>query len=129
MFLISDRMKDAFEENNLTGWKCFPIRLLNKKGEVIEGYRGLTITGRCGPIDNWKSEVVYKRLIPNGPIGKYYLGLHVGLDEWDESDFFLPKGSYGTIVTSTAAEVIRSSKLTNIQLTNLAEIETPVLEK
>jgi hypothetical protein len=123
LFLISDRMKSVLEKNALSGWQCFPISLLDKKGSEIEGYQGLSVTGRCGPIDVSKSEIIQKRLVPNGPLCTYYKGFYVGLDEWDGSDFFLPKYSYGTIISAKAADVIRSNKLTNIQLKTLADIE------
>lgn len=125
LFLISDRMKTVLEENNLTGWKCYPIRLLDKQGNKIEGYQGLSVTGRCGPIYVLESAAIYKRVVSEGPICKYYKGWHIGLDEWDGSDFFLPKRSYGMIVTAAAAKVIKSNKLTNVHLRNLAEIEVP----
>lgn len=124
LFLISDKMKTVLEENALTGWKTFEVKVLNKKGMEIQGYHGLSITGRCGKIDYSKSEVIKKRAVPNGPLGKHYKGLHVGLDQWDNSDFFLPEGNLGIIITSRAAEILKKNKLTNIRLSNLAEIET-----
>lgn len=123
LFLISDRMRSVLEENHLTGWKTFPVRLLDKSENEIVGYHGLSITGRCGPIDVSKSEIIYKRRVPEGPICKFYKGLHVGLDVWDGTDFFLPKHYYGPSITSKAADIIKSNKLTNIKLTNLADIE------
>lgn len=125
LFLISDKMKALLEENALTGWKTFAVKVLDKQGQAIQGYHGLSITGRCGKIDYNKSEIVEKRLVPNAPLGKYYKGLYVGLDNWDGSDFFLPEKYFGTIITSRAAEVLKKSKLTNIRLENLAVIETP----
>lgn len=123
LYLMSDKMKSLLQENKLTGWKSFSIRLLDKKENELQGYSGLSITGKCGPIDISKSEVFKKRLVPNGPRCTFYKGLYVGLDEWDGSDFFLPRHNYGTITTTKAAGVIKSNKLTNIRLTNLAEIE------
>src|SRR5688572_19185373 len=32
LYHISDRVKSVFEENGLTGWKTFPMRILDKKG-------------------------------------------------------------------------------------------------
>lgn len=125
LFLISDKLKGVLEESTLTGWKTFVVKVLDKKGQEIQGYHGLSITGRCGKIDYSKSEIIEKRLVPNAPLSKYYKGLHVGLDEWDGSDFFLPEKYFGIIITSRAAEVLKKNKLTNIRLENLAEIETP----
>src|SRR5437773_5414196 len=91
LYLISDHMQSVLEENKLSGWETFPIRLLEKNGAEIKGYQGFSITGRCGPIDISKSEVIQKRLVPNGPLSKFYKGYHIGLNEWDGRDFFLPK--------------------------------------
>lgn len=125
LFLISDKMKAVLEENALTGWKTFAIKALDKKGQEIQGYHGLSIMGRCGKIDYSKSKIIEKRLVPNAPLGKYYKGLYVGLDKWDGSDFFLPEKYFGIIMTSRVAEVLKKSKFTNIKLVNLGEIETP----
>ncbi|MCL2435394.1 MAG: hypothetical protein FWD09_04560 [Lentimicrobiaceae bacterium] len=126
LYLISDKMKAVLEENNLTGWKTFAVKVLTKKGEEIPGYHGLSITGRCGEIDYSKSEIIKKQLVSNGPFGKFYKGKHVGLDKWDGSDFFLPEKNLGTIITSRTADVLKKSKLTNIRMENLAEIEIMV---
>jgi len=124
LYIISDKMRTVLEENSLTGWKIFTIKVLDTKGQEIKGYHGLSIVGRCGPIDYNKSEVIEKRLVPNGPLSKYYKGLHVGLDNWDSSDFFLPEKNFGIIITQRAAELIKKYKITNIRLENLEEIET-----
>lgn len=123
LFLISDKLKAVLEENALTGWKTFAVKVLDKKGQEIQGYHGLSIVGRCGKINYSKSEIIEKRLVPNAPLGKYYKGSYVSLDEWDGSDFFLPEKYFGIIITSRAAEVLKKNKLTNIRLENLAEIE------
>ena len=49
---------------------------------------------------------------------------------WDSTNgmaaiFFLPEGSYSTIVTMKVADIVRSYKLTNVLLRNLSEIEIP----
>ena len=128
LFLISDRMNSILNDNSLTGWKTFPIKLLNKNDIEITGYYGFSVIGRCGPVDYSKCKIIEKQLVPNSPISKYYKGLYVGLDEWDGSDFFLPKNTFGTVISSKAAEILKKNKLTNIQLTNLAEIEKSVWE-
>jgi len=125
LYLISEKLKGILAGNNLTGWKTFEVKVLDKQGKEILGYHGFSVTSRCGKIDYSKSEIIEKRLVPNGPLGKYYKGLHIGLDKWDGSDFFLPENNYGTIVTSMAADILKKNKITNLMLRNLAEIETP----
>jgi hypothetical protein len=125
LYLISDKMKTVFENNQLTGWKIFAVKVLNKQGEEIQGYHGLSITGRCGERDTSKSEIIMKQFVPNGPLIKYYKGLYVGLDKWDGCDFVLEEKTIGAIVTRKAADTLKKNKITNIRLENLADIEIP----
>ena len=124
LYLISDRMKDVLEENKLTGWKTFPITVYDKKKNEILGYHGLSVTGRCGPIDGTKAKIIDKQLIVNGPILKAYKGLYVGLDKWDSSDFFIPEGSRCFVITEKTAKILKDKKIKNTQLDNLSEIES-----
>ena len=127
LYLISDRMKEILEKNHLTGWKVFPINLYDKKNKEITGYHGFSTTGRCGPINYKKSTIIEKRLVPTGPIYKYYKGLHIELDQWDGSDFFIPEKTCAIIITQKAANVLKKNKITNIRLKNLADMEMDIL--
>ncbi len=122
--LISDRMKAILEENHLTGWKVFPIKLYDKKGTEIHGYHGFSFIGKCDQSDYQKSEIIEKRLVPHGPLCKYYKGLIV--DDWDGSDFFTPEATYKTLVTKKAADILKKAKITNLELMNLADFEIHV---
>ena len=64
-----------------SGWKTYPITLLDKANNEIKGYNGFSVTGSCGPIDYSKSKIVEKRRVTIGPISKYYVGLPIGLEE------------------------------------------------
>jgi len=123
LYLISDKMKDILEDNNLIGWEAFSVKILDKYKQEIQNYHGLSITGRCGPIDYSKSEIIEKRLVPNGPLVKYYKGMHIGLDKWDGSDFFIPEKDFDIIITQRVANILKENKLTNIKLENIANIE------
>src|ERR1700761_4342310 len=70
LFLISDKMRSVLEDNQFTGWKTFEVKILDKENKEITGYHGLSITGRCGPIDYNKSEIIEKRTVPGGPLNK-----------------------------------------------------------
>ena len=126
LYLISDRLRSILEENELTGWKCFPIRIFDKKRNEVLGYHGFSITGRCGPIDHKKATIIEKCQIPEWPVRKYYKGLYVGLDKWDGSDFFIPEKSAWPIITKRTADLIKKNKITNIVIQNLADIECAV---
>lgn len=125
LYMISERMKDILESNNLTGWKTFSVTVLDHEEKEIKGYCGLSVIGKCGPIDYNKSEIIEKKLVIDGPLIKWYKGQYIGLDRWDGMDFFLPEGYYGIIVTEKAAKIIKKNKLTNIKLIRLSEIEVP----
>lgn len=123
-FLISERMRKILEENNLTGWIVFPIKLYDKKGKEITGYHGFSVIGHSGPTSYEKSEIIEKRKVANGPLCKYYKGVIV--DNWDGSDFFTPEGTYETFITKKAAEILTKFKITNVYLENLADQEMAI---
>ncbi len=125
LYLISDRMKKALEANHLTGWKTYPVKIYDKKGNEVLGYNGFSIIGRCGSIDYNKSEIIEKRYVPNGPLCKLYKGFYIGLDKWDGSDFFMPFDTGHHIVTKKAAEVLKKHKF-NVELKNLADCEIDI---
>lgn len=120
-FLVSERMRKVLEENNLTGWKVFPIKLYDKKGNEITGYHGFSAAGHSGPTSYDKSEIIEKRRVPHGPLCKFYKG--VNIDNWDGTDFFTPDGTYQTFITKKVADILRKNKITNVYLENLAEKE------
>lgn len=124
LYLISERMKTILEENNLTGWKIFPIQLYDKKGNEISGYHGFSITGKCGPINYEKSQIIEKQTVPSGPIFKYYKGIFI--DDWDKKDFFSPNKTYQIFITENAADILKKNKITNMYLKNISDYEIGV---
>jgi len=123
LYLISNKMKTILEENKLTGWKTFSIKLQDKKGNEITGYYGFSITGRCGPINYRNSVIFNKQHFEGGPFGKYYRGYQFDLDQWDRSDFFISKYNFGIIITERAKNALNQNKITNIKLTNIIDVE------
>lgn len=124
LFLISDHMKNILEENNLTGWRTFPVKLYDKKRNEIFNYHGFSIIGRCSHTSYEKSEIIEKRLIAAGPICKYYKSVFI--EEWDGTDFFIPNKTRHIFITKKAADALINHKITNMLLENLADIETDV---
>ena len=126
LYLISDRLKKILEDNELTGWKTFPITVYDKKKNEVLGYHGFSVTGRCGSINYEKAEICERQSVPTGPFYKVYKGLYVGLDKWDRSDFFIRDESMCFIVTNKAAEILQKNKVTNLVLENLSNVEIDV---
>ena len=125
LYLISERMRDALHLNHLSGWKTFDVRVFDKKKAAISGYYGFSVIGRCGPIDVDKSQIFEKRPTPQGPAFRYYRGMHIGIEKWDGSDFFMPEKYYGIVVTEKAVEILKKNRISNIKPLNLEEIEMP----
>lgn len=123
LYIVVDKFIELMCRNHTTGWKTYPVRILDKKGTEINGYCGLSITGKCGPVDYSKSQIIKKRLVPNGLQTKYYKGLYFDLNNWDGSDIFIPQGSLHIIITEKVKKVIQQNKITNVSLQNLAEYE------
>lgn len=122
LYLISDKMKTALEENNLKGWNFFSIKFFDRDNKQISGYHGLSIIGRCNDINYINCEIIEKKLVPNGPICTFYKGIPI--DNWDGGDFFMPKTSYEIFISKKAADVLKKYKLSNLKLLKLEEIET-----
>ena len=95
-------------------------------GSEVTGYHGFSITGRSGPVKYDKSAIIEKKLVPTGPLCKFYKGFDIEIDKWDTSDFFIPSKSRGTIITKKAADVLKKNKITNLRLENIADIEIDV---
>ena len=143
-YIISDRVKNALDENNITGYKTFPIIIYDKKGNEVPGYHGFSITGRSGEIDWTKSQIITKHkenkytkesadamkaIYPNWEIPppkdyKYYKGLYPGLEQWDGSDIFKNKNTNYVFLSQKAYEVLKNEKIKIVRFTNLAEYET-----
>lgn len=122
--LVSDAMIELFEENGFSGWSTYPVEITGRDGEPIEGYRGLAITGRCGPIDNSRSTEVTK--MPISAQGRPYrarIGLFFDESTWDGSDLFMPDESAATVVTEPVKEAIDRAKLKNLSFERLTEVE------
>ena len=123
LFLISDKIKTILEENQITGWKTFSIKLYDKKKNEIFGYHGFSVVGHCGSIDYTKAEIVDRQAIPTGPICKAYKGLYIGLDKWNGSDFFIPDASLCFVINKRTASLLEKNKITKMRLKNLSDVE------
>lgn len=120
-YLISEKMKSILEENSLSGWQTYPIKLYDKRENEIFGYHGFSVIGQSGLIDFKKSEIIEIRKVPQGPLCRYYKGIF--FDKWDESDFFIPKNTTFIFITKNAAHVLKENKITNIELEKLEEMK------
>lgn len=107
ILLMHDAVKQVFEENQFSGWGTFPIELIGKDNERIEGYHGLKVTGKCGPPH---SELKWMPT-PVGELASNYVGLYFDPEQWDGSDIFSPEGTLFIIVTRRVKEALERKNL------------------
>ena len=91
-FLISEHLKDVFEEAGLTGWKTFDIIVRKKDGEILPGYYGFTVTGR-------------------NPSSKVERGVEI-------PDFFQLNPNCGAIIcTQRVVDTLKTNKIRDFDIT------------
>ena len=120
--LISARVVSALAP--FTGWTTYPVEVYGRKGELIPGYRGLAVTGRCGPIDNRRSQPrICPPPVPQGQPVRRWFGLYFDSATWDGSDVFVPEGTGLTVVTEAVKVALQHNKITNVEFCQLTEAE------
>jgi hypothetical protein len=122
--LVSDQFVSVLKENGFTGWETFPARLFHTDGSEIEGYHGLAVTGRAGPIDDSLSEeIIIPPPVPQGRARRGLRGACFQPETWDGSDVFVTGGSSAITVTEPVKRVLEKACLTNIRFKRRSEIE------
>ena len=115
--LYSETFFAVLAAHQLTGWSSYPISLSTPKVEYAEGYRGLVVTGRCGPVLSELSRVATK-LPPNsrGRPRATKFGYFFDEATHDKSDVFLPAAEGGPLfVSQKAKEALSAAQLKGLQ--------------
>ncbi len=122
--LVSDKLVILLEANRITGWATFPVSVRDKEGNMINGYRGLVITGKGGKQIHELSNKVWKLPIsPKGQGREANMGLYFDPTKWDGSDMFTLDDLALTIVKASVKTILRDNKITNIRVKSISEIE------
>ncbi len=125
--MISDKFLNVLKENKFTGWDTYPVKILDKKGFEIKGYRGLIVPGKCGPInEDLSKEIIYTA--PSGEKLMEWKGLYFDPKTHDGSDFVVPEGTGYVIVKERVKTALEKAKITNIELIRLTEYIIPYRE-
>ena len=108
--LISDRLRLLLEDNLISGWRSYQILLKDKKGGVIPGYSGFTVTGKGGEL-----------LLPGnkGWTSRYYEWYYWDCDNWDGSDFFELGGK--VFVTERVRNLLKRNKIDAVEFVPIEE--------
>jgi hypothetical protein len=117
---------ELFRENHLTGWSTYAVEVYAKSGERVDGYHGLAITGRCGPVDLQASSIE----LVEYPGGWYphFRGHFFVPDTWDGSDWFMHQpdaednASMVRMISERAHAVLLEARLANLGTRRLTEV-------
>jgi len=129
VFLISGRVRELMQHNKVSGWTTYAVQVFDADGTEIEGYHGFAVTGRCGPFDPDRSELVTKPPpTPQGRPALFRRGLVFDLDTWDGSDVFCPsiEGYKHVICVDRVRKLLAREKVTNVRWERLSEYEVLV---
>lgn len=129
--IVNERIIRILNENDITGWEKYDVRIHNKREELIKGkYYGLIITGRCGFIDYSQGYLMTKKV---GFTDSEHIKAPKFKDDfWDGSDLFMRKPNpEGNITmhrycTKKVADIFRQEKIKNIKFEKTVEIAMPI---
>lgn len=120
MFLISQRLKDLLENNGITGWKTYPIRLFDKKNKEIFGYYGFTVTGRGGALVRKLPAESFGQLWKEPIENRIY-----DVRQWDGSDIFFAYRRI--IVTQRVMLLLKRYKIDAVEFRPIEEYVTVII--
>jgi len=124
--ILSAKVISIMKAGDFAGWSTYPVLVKSKDGEVIDGYVGLSVTGRCGTIDDSRCECV-AREFPGG-VFPMYRGLYFDDSQWDGSDIFCSENESGYIfVTHDVKSAFEHARIRNVLFQPVSEIERSTL--
>ena len=122
IFAISEKVVDVLSTNNVTGWKTYPVEVYTQEDELIRGFNGFTITGRCGAVKpSLCEEVIIPPTYKGGPSVPGYKGDPLDLDTWDGSDIFILEHTVYKYATAKVRNVLSKLKNSNVAFEDIAE--------
>lgn len=116
---VAQRVVNVLRAGNFSGWSAYHVVIYDDQGKEIQGYSGIAVTGRCGPIDYKRSRLVeVDTLIPD------YVGLYFDPESWDGADlFFADRGR--PFVVSEVRNALETADVSNLVFTPLQKVRTP----
>jgi hypothetical protein len=120
------RVVELFQKHGFTGWTTYPVSVAAKSGEIHTDYHGLSITGRCGPIDLTQSAIGLTEY-PGG-WAPHFEGHYFVPGSWDGSDLFmegpdaLGHVTTSRFVTSTVRNALERAKVRGLMFTRLPDV-------
>jgi len=128
--IVHQRVLDLLRENDLTGWRSYPVRVVDQLGVVHEDYAGLQIVGRCGVAELSRSSVRLKQY-PGGWFPDL-VGYYFAENSWDGSALFMHvpdakgKVSGHIFMIEAVREALSKAKIRNVSYQRLTDVSTSV---
>jgi len=123
VYLISPAAARVFADAGLTGWTTFPANLFGRDRQLVTGYAGLAVLGRCGPIQVDRAQRM-RRTSPSGAPYLAKVGLFFDEATWSGDDFVVPSTGPTYIIVSDAVRAAASkAQLRNMKFESLSEFE------
>ena len=121
-FIVADSVVQLLRTHGFTGWSLYEVSVHDKQGQLIPGYSGLAITGRCGNVD-WSQSVEVPRN-HRGGIFPVWKGFFFAPASWDGSDFFMAAGRSGSVlVVEAVKKAFERAKVRNVDFEPLDQYE------
>lgn len=124
IYLISEKVVNLLVKENVTGWDSYEVKAYDKEGYLLEGYRGLSITGKCGPIKNElsKKELMPPR-VPWANSYSAYIGLYFDPETWDGSDVFSPGETHHIFTSEKVKLLFENQHVSSVFFTPISKME------
>jgi hypothetical protein len=115
LFVVSDRVVQILQSKRFSGWTTYPVVVVGPTGTTIPGYSGLSVVGRCGPLQPERS-IRYQKPGPVGNTIEVFKGQFFDENLWDGSDIFMPTDGTGLVfVLDRVKRALESSKLKGVR--------------
>lgn len=117
LWIVSDRFVEVLR--GFTGWQTYPCKITGQDGKPVPGYHGLSIAGRCGPIDPQRGRALWAEISQPWSPPSYRVFPWFEPGSWDGSDLFSPGGTALTLITEAVKQALEKAELTNLHITEL----------
>lgn len=119
---ISSRLIEVLSRNKITGWRVYPIELLDPKKIVTTEYFLFQVEGPNYVLDKSRMQLVYKEPIFEGGKPHYkYKGYYFNDSEYSGKDIFLIRGSI--FIKEHVKKILEKEKVRNIRITPILDVE------
>lgn len=124
VYLVSEKVCSILQVSKYRGFSLRPIILEDKKKQVVDGYRLLSVVCEVGPIINEKS--IKKIMPPRVPWAdpyEAYVGLYFDPSTWDGSHFFHPAGTSLIYVVEKVKQLFEENQVSNCRFDKIVDLE------